>query len=362
MSAWLLLVLAQAASASPSVDGGVEPSPGPRLDLGSGFSVRPLADLLAEFNAQATQDGTSGDWFDEFRLPRAQLGGELAWQGATARLVLEGVRASSGGALVGVAGNSVVIRAREVSVGYRLGDFEAAAGMVPTLEVPLLERAFAYRAVGPVALEATSVQSPADLGVRLKWRAPRGYGEVNLAAFNGDGYTSPELNRGKTVAALVAAHPLAGGRFSPLTLVLSGSLGQTGTARAPANRLGGGVWWATPRFAAGATAWYADGLLDDGGRRALVAEVFARGELFGRLLLSARASLFHRDLSVSDDRLYDLQLSAGVRVISAVELFAVFERSAPSAATRLALPGSDATAFRVTARFHLPDVAPEDLP
>ncbi|MGQ0508118.1 MAG: hypothetical protein ACT4TC_22695 [Myxococcaceae bacterium] len=353
-SALAALLLSLAAAPPPNVTSPLEPVvfQGP-----DDLKLAPLLDLFGQYEFRTL---SGAETFHELSVPRAHLGLDARWRGVQGRVLLESTRVSTGGALLGIAGDSLVIRLREAYAGYRIGFFQAQLGLVRTLEIPVLDLSFQHRPVGPSALEGYGLSSPADLGLRLRGDLPANFGFVEVAAFNGDGYTSRELNRGKNLSALVAIRP-APAVLAPLTLVVSGTSGSTGTQRSRADRLGGGALWSSDRLGFGATAWYASGIGDDSLRRGVVTELFARGELFERLILGVRASLFSRDLSNSRDRVVNIQATVGARIQTRLTVFAIFERNAPTALTSTALPGTDYTAFKLTARLWLPELGVEDL-
>jgi hypothetical protein len=101
------------------------------------LSWTPIIDAFGEFQARFPRDAAP---FNAFTVPRVQVGVQADWKGASGRVLLEGVYATQGGALIGVAGDSVVVRLREAWGGYRWKFLEAQLGLVPTLVVPEVER------------------------------------------------------------------------------------------------------------------------------------------------------------------------------------------------------------------------------
>lgn len=321
----------------------------------NGVHWSPIVDAFGEFGARFPTGAAASN---AFSIPRVQGGAEIEWRGARARLLLEGAYASQGGALLGVSGDSVTVRVREAWAGYRFHFLEAQLGIVPTLLVPELERAFLYRELTADGHERFRIQAPADFGGVLRGYLPKGYGFVGVSITNGEGYTQRELNPGKNFELVAAVHPLPSTRFEPLTAVVNATFGSTGPAASTANRFGGALLWQAPRLGGGVTVTSVHGWQDDATRRALLTQGFARIELFERLLLAARIQYFVRNLSSADT---SLELLAGVGVKAEfVEVFAVVSRTSLSSLARAALPGVEATEARLVVRARWPGLYAEE--
>jgi hypothetical protein len=337
--------------AVPTLDAGASP-----VDAGvpaDALQWTPLIDAFGELQARFPRDTAP---FNAFSVPRVQLGVQASWKGASGRVLLEGVYATQGGALIGVAGDSVVVRLREAWGGYRFLFLEAQLGLIPTLVVPEVERAFLFRELSADGLESYRIKAPADFGGTLRAHLPGKYGWVGVSVTNGEGYTSRELNTQKNVEVAAAVHPLPAGALEPLTVLGLAMVGSTGPSAARANRYGGGLLWQGPKLGAGVTVATVDGWLDDGSRRGLLVQGFARGELFNRLLLAARVQSFRRDVT-QDDSVLELIGAVGVKA-EPVELFLAVHRTALSGLARTALPGVDSTDLRLVVRVRWPPLYP----
>lgn len=313
----------------------------------------PYVDAFAEYGARWPSDGPAANTFS---VPRVHAGVEAAWKGATARVLLEGVYSTQGGALVGVAGDSVVVRLREAWGGYRWRFLEAKLGMVRTLLVPELERAFRFRELTPTALESNRILAPADLGGVLLGHLPADYGWVGVSVTNGEGYASRELNPGKNVELVAAVHPLPSGRFWPVTLVGTAVFGSTGVVESATQRFGGAALWSGRKLGVSLSGFAVNGYLGDAARRGYQLEGSVRGELFDHLLLAARAQYFRRD-ATRDDWILEAMGAVGARV-SFVEAFVAVVRTALSSEARAALPGTDSTDVRLVLRVRWPPLQP----
>lgn len=367
MSAWrpivcALLFCASVASAQDSTapaaappsgpaDAGVVTSSGPLLP--DGFAWSPVAEVFGEYQLRSA---TGLGVFHVFDVPRVQLGLEAQWQGASARVLLEGTRSTEGGALLGTAGDSVVVRLREGFGGYQWRWLDAKLGMIAMPVVAELERAFRFRALTPDGLERYRLQSPADLGASIRLTLPYEFGWAAVTAVNGEGYTFREINNGKNLDVSALVKPFALTAAAPLGVLMSARWGTSGLGSVRSDRFGGGVMWSAPWLGIGATAFYAVGVADDGGLRALLAQAFARGMLFERLLWAVRVHWLKRDLDASaDDSLTELLAGVGFKVAGPLEVFACFQKSWLSPIARASLPGVEATSGRLVVRIRWPD-------
>lgn len=329
-----------------------EGSAGPPTAAGTtGLVITPGLEIFAEYDLKIARTGAGTEWFHSFELPRAHGSLSGAYGPARARLVVEAVRSASEGALIGVAGDSFVMRLREASVGYRYEKLLAIdAGVVPTLTVPELDGTWNLRAVARTPLESTGLSSPADLGATIRVTFPKGYGFAAIGAYNGEGYASRELNRGKNLEGTVEIHPFAATAAAPLGVFASYVKGSTGTGRAQADRLTAAIVWQGRRVRGGAAFTYAWGVADAGDVRSIVADGFVRVEPIDRLIFGARGFAWMRDLADSTDRIVEVTGAAGYRVADPLEAFLAVGRTLPAGAAKEALPGLDHWDFRLIGR------------
>lgn len=298
------------------------------------------------------QDGTTS-WFHAFDVPRVHAALEAGSKRLRGRVLVEATRSAAEGALIGVAGDSLVLRVREAYGAVRpIEALELSAGVVPTLTIPELDGTWMMRAVAPSALEASGFASPADLGARARFDFPKQYGYVAAAVYNGEGYTSRELNRGKSFEGAVEVHPLATGALLPLGVFGSYVAGSMGTALARADRATGGLVWQGERVRAGAYVTWAHGVRQVGTRDGLVLSAFVRAEPLARLLVGARVDHTVRDLDGSpEDTLSNVLGSLGYRFADSLEGFVAVTRAIPSARFASESPGTDAWEGSVVGRI-----------
>ncbi|MEZ4410556.1 MAG: hypothetical protein R3A52_29355 [Polyangiales bacterium] len=330
-------------------------SPGPSTPAGStGFTVRPGVEVFAQYALRLTNtDAGATEWFHAFELPRAHASAEGRYGVARARFVFEAVRSASEGALLGVAGDSFVFRVREAWAGVATTRWiEARAGVVPTLTIPEVESTWGLRAVAPVPAESAGLASPADLGATLRVRLPEELGWAGAGAYNGEGYTAREINRGKNLELAASLHPLArlAPRAAPLTLFASYVLGSSGSGSSRADRFTGAALWQGQRLRAGLVATLAWGLDDDGARFSYLLEAFVWAEPVTNLLVGARFSRWQRDDTEESDRVTTVLGTVGYRVLAPLEVFLAVSRQIPGARAAQALPGTDQWEFRAVTR------------
>jgi len=139
--------------------------------------VRPGLEIIGDYDLHLARTDTGYSVSHDFELQRGHASLDASYGPAAARLVVEAVRSASEGALIGVAGDSLVFRAREASIGWHPWSWlDLEGGVIPTLTVPELDGTFALRAIAPTPLESTGLDAPADLGASLRAVFPRATG------------------------------------------------------------------------------------------------------------------------------------------------------------------------------------------
>lgn len=317
----------------------------------SGFSVRPGLEVFAQYALRLTNTATGDtDLAHDFDVPRTHASLTADYEHARARIVLEAVRSASEGSLLGVAGDSLVLRLREAWGGWRSPRVDVRAGVVPTLMLPEIESTWGLRAVSPTPLESARLVSPADLGVTARVALPAGLGAVAFAAYNGEGYARRDFNRSKSVEAMVIVRPSPTGVLSPLCFAASYIAGTSGAGDVRADRVIAAALWRGARVRGGASFTYAWGVDDRGDRNAWLVEGFVAAEPIGPLLLGARVTRWQRDLDVDTDRVTTIVATAGLRVFRPWEVYLAGTRSISGARAVEALPGSDHWDLRAVSR------------
>jgi hypothetical protein len=267
-------------------------------------------------------------------------------------VLLEAVRSAASGGLLGVGGDSLLVRVREAYAGWvPLEGLELDLGMVPTLAVDTLDAAGAMRPVAEALLESSGLEAPSDLGLRARYALPRQYGWVAVAATNGEGYTQPERNRGKNLSVAAELHPLPATQAWPLAVLVEAQDGSQGAARVATDRLTGAVLWDGRRVHAGLTGTLGFGVDGSASKRAAVVELFARVEPVERVRVLARLSHWQRDLSVSDDRIDSVLVGAGYQAAAPLAFYGTVARAFAGDTATSAQPDASAWTLALTAHI-----------
>lgn len=313
----------------------------------------PGVSLYSQYVLRIRDDAGDTSWFHDFELTRGHVFLGVRYDHAFARVLVEGVRSASEGALLGVAGDSFVFRVREAYAGnWLFGHLELRAGLLPTLTIPTVERAWGFRPLNPSAIERVGFGSPSDLGVTAVGHLPKDFGWVGVGAYNGEGYARPELNRGKNVEIAAAIHPLALlPAAKPLAVFGSYQSGSSGTGLSRADRIHAGLSWEGDVVRGGAAFSYALGVDDDGAKNALALDVFAKATLFSRLLLGADFTYWMRDTAADTDDVVLFTGAAGVQIAKPLSALVAFDGQFFGDQARAALPDEDDYRLRVIAAF-----------
>lgn len=208
-------------------------------------------------------DTTAGRRFGEFRVDRGELGTGLVWVAherieAGLVLQLEAIRSAGPQSLVGIDGDSLIVRLLETygQLVAHLGpiDLGARAGLVPERWIEQVQKGYDTRAVEPIPSERGLLFDRSDLGASLTASGWEGRVELDLAVVNGEGRAQKELNPGKNTTAMITVRPwrrrLDRG---PLTLAVHGAYrdGSLGVASLRNHRGAAALSFASPWVYAG---------------------------------------------------------------------------------------------------------------
>ncbi|MBL9026724.1 MAG: hypothetical protein JNL21_31280 [Myxococcales bacterium] len=307
--------------------------------------------VFAQYVLGIRSEADETEWNHDFELSRGHAWLDAFFEGARARVMVEAVRSASEGALIGVSGDSFVMRMREAYAGYTAWDLiEGRVGLLPTMTIGPIEQMWGMRMVNAAGIERAGLASPADLGATLRGILPLHLGWLGVGAYNGEGYTRRELNRGKNIEVATSIHPLAtvkGGE--PLVIGGSYQSGSTGTGLARADRINASAGWEGDMFRGGAAFTYAIGVDGNSDRNGMVAEGFVRVMPIERLAIGADAMAFFRDTADYEDRVITITGAAGYFFIDAVGAFLAVDGQLFGEPTEQALPGQDDVRLRVIA-------------
>lgn len=315
---------------------------------GSTLRVEPHIAVYAEYVVSLRSEGEETSWFHTFELPRAHASLLASFDIAEAKVLVEGVRSASEGALLGVGGDSIVLRLREAWGGFTAWKhLEVRFGLVPTLTIPVFEDFLHLRPLAASAIERVGFGSPADLGVTARGIFPGGYGFVATAFYNGEGYRQRELNRGKNLEVAAEFHPLAAvADAAPLTLFGSYVSGSTGTALGRADRIHAGIGWLGDVIRGGIGMTYALGTNEDPAASSVVGTAMLRIIPIERLVFAADAMLWQRNVDASDDLVFAGTIGGGYAFVDPILPMLAVDMFQYGDAVSLGLPARDDVRFR----------------
>ncbi len=319
--------VASAADDLPSFEGTAAPATRAATGIPTIGKLTFGAEIFATYTQRVSGDG-NGTGDSRFDLGRLHLATQYATEQMTARVVIEGVRATADGALFGVAGDSFVIRAREAYAEAHLPfDVHARAGVLPTLTLPEVEGTWLLRAVSAVPLEQSRMAFAADVGAQVKWNAPSQFGWV-----------------------AASLHPLASLKSPALAVFVSGTRGTLGVTSARNDRATGAVLWQGAKLRAGITYTSGYGLGGDGAMRPSLIEAFVSSEPVPAVLVGLRANRFVIDARGESPTVDGVLVSAGYRIAPELEVHGVFDMGRANDAAKVAQPGSDRIEGRAVVR------------
>src|SRR4029450_6707604 len=117
------------------------------------------------------------------------------------RITPDIVRETGGGSSVA---GSLTLRLKYGYVQMNLDDWLwrgtfVRGGMIPTPYVDFEETVYRYRFQGPVFADREGFMPSSDNGAAFRTLVPRGYGEVVVGVFNGEGFTRADPNNQKAL-------------------------------------------------------------------------------------------------------------------------------------------------------------------
>ncbi|MCA9653223.1 MAG: hypothetical protein H6712_31685 [Myxococcales bacterium] len=173
--------------------------------------------LSTDVFAGYRHDFVAGGSMGEFRVDRGEVGTGFVWKphariegGAVVRL--EAIRSAGPGSLMGIDGNSLIVRLLETygHVAAHLGpiDLGARVGLVPERWIEQVQKVYDTRAVASIPSERAAFLDRSDVGATLTASGWKGLVELDLQVVNGEGRAQEELNPGKNTTAMLSVRPL----------------------------------------------------------------------------------------------------------------------------------------------------------
>lgn len=194
-----------------------------------------------------------------FELSRAEFGMQSAPQVWAWELRLEGIRSAGQDSLMGIDGDSFILRVKRAWGSYQLEksswSLVTRIGLIPDLWHLRIMSAFPLRALGASQGEREGFQDTSDLGA--SWTLSAYDQSIFLSVSNGEGRRYPEQNQGKNVLiGLQLSAPLFEHRTYLSIAYQDGSKGPSSSRN---HRLYGVVCWPSSRLNLGITGTYAWG-------------------------------------------------------------------------------------------------------
>ncbi len=157
-----------------------------------------------------------GRKLSEFALDRGELGTQLWWRphwrvDTGVALRVEAVRSAGPQSLIGVDGNSLILRLAQAygHAAVHLGpiDLGVRFGQVPERWIEQLEKGYDTRGADPLGSDRVVMFDRADLGATLTLSGWKGRFDVDASFTNGEGRAQLELNQGKNTTIIATARP-----------------------------------------------------------------------------------------------------------------------------------------------------------
>jgi hypothetical protein len=241
----------------------------------------------AEAIARAEHTETSTDAFDETELTRARLGVALdlptTFERAGLDLRLEAVRSAARDSVLGVAGDSLILRAAVAQAVFAADAgpvrLTARGGLVEDTHRRRISTAWDLRVVDAPLVERAQFGHTADLGGALEAAVFDGDLALEFAVTNGEGVAEAEQDTHKNLTLTLSGVPLRAWEHA-LVGSLQAVRGTRGAGGTRADALSGLVAIQGPIVGAGVEYTRLAGVLDRGEREADALGAWLRGDVW----------------------------------------------------------------------------------
>jgi hypothetical protein len=210
--------------------------------------------LEAQLFARYGSTGTDGESLDAFTLDRAELGAMYRFGAWGAELRMEAIRSSGPQSVMGIDGDSLLMRLKR---GWGYGRFslaadhqvEVRAGLIPDAYKELLENDYDLRGLAPTMTERAGFFDTADLGAMVGYDGFDRRIRARFEVANGEGRNQVERNDGKNTTFALTVTPVAiRVHRGPLRISLHGAVrdGSVGVGSARNHRIAAGLTFVGP--------------------------------------------------------------------------------------------------------------------
>lgn len=212
---------------------------------------------------------TEAEDFNEFDLTRAEIGADLDWgEHFGGEVRLEAIRSAGPQSLLGVDGDSLVLRVKRAwgKAGVKLGPVAADGrlGLIPDPWIDALQGGYDILGASQTLSERGLFFDTSDLGAQVRASAFDELVELRVAVTNGEGRNQREQNEGKNTTLVVAVRPYnfqLGGGEAVTALLFSYRDGSVGVGTARNHRLAAGLTFTSPLANLGVEFVQAEGYL-----------------------------------------------------------------------------------------------------
>jgi hypothetical protein len=223
--------------------------------LDTAFQTRGRAQVLLEGQTFAgfRSSQTATEDFSEFVLDRAELGTTLLTGRFGSELRLEAIRSVSPQSVMGIDGDSLLLRVKRAWAFGRQelgpGAVEGRLGLIPDVWKELLENDYDLRGLAPTLSERAGYFDTSDLGLMAGWDGWENRVRVRVQVSNGEGRSQPERNTGKNTTVAATFTPVAVDvHRGPIRVSVHGAWrqGSEGFANARSHRMATGLTFVAP--------------------------------------------------------------------------------------------------------------------
>ncbi len=211
---------------------------------------------------------TDAEDFNAFFVERAEAGFDLVWGQMGGELRVESIRSAGPQSVLGVDGDSLVLRLKR-GWGFRRFEFdpvraEVRLGLLPEPWIDTFQFGYDLRAIVPSVGERGLFFDTSDLGLETIVQGWEGLVTLRVAVTNGEGRNQTEQNTGKNTTALLQIRPLVfelRGSQAWLGAQVAYRDGSVGVSSAQNHRLAAALLFSTDWAGAGAEYVSATGYL-----------------------------------------------------------------------------------------------------
>lgn len=266
-------------------------------------------ELRGELRAGFVHEAGEAASTDRFELTTARARAALRpAEHARLELGVEALRSAGPGSLVGIDGNSLVLRVDRAfgRAGLPLGPgvLDGALGLLPEPWLAAIDAGRAERGLASPLGESAGLFGTADLGGEVRWRGLHERLALTLQATNGEGRRDVERNDGKNLSATLEGAPASFAAFrgvATVRLAVTARDGSLGPGSARDQRLALAASVSEPGLGLGGAWARAAGFQGDGARDADGFALWAAGEpLQRRVGLYARFERLRTSIGVDD--------------------------------------------------------------